>query len=71
MRGIELCSWRRTYGCMPGPHADGCACLVCFRTSDDAPRALREWLRGKDELDDSGEGATCRNGSHAGTEGDR
>jgi hypothetical protein len=51
---------------MPGPHADGCACLVCFRTSDDAPRALREWLRGKDELDDSGEGATGRNGSRTG-----
>jgi hypothetical protein len=43
---------------MPGPsHPDGCACLVCFRTSDDAPRALREWLRRQDELDDSGGGA--------------
>jgi len=52
MRGIELCAWRRTYGCMPGPHRDDCACLVCFRTSDDAPRALREWLRAKGELDD-------------------
>jgi hypothetical protein len=51
---------------MPGPsHPDGCACLVCFRTSDDAPRALREWLRGKDELDDSGEGSTGRDGSRS------